>query len=405
MHHSRSQPQLSRPDYAAEVPSEPEVSSVQFTAEDFPAASGSSMQPHGAMGLWAAFAGAGAGSSRSLMDAQFPALPALSRAQKKRVQEASKSLASRLSAAAQPPRVLNRAAAGAGPPGYTTAAAAAAVPPQVPQGSVPGASFQDVFPALSSVGGAGGMSGPCQWLGSGGASGSNANAGGSGSASGSGAAQPHRNYVDPGPSVLAASLLGFTTAGGSSSSASGAGPGQAAGAGSSSIASPSGPSRTQAALVAPLGGGRPPALGVQDFPSLAGTGGPSFGSGMTRPAPASAAMSGRTGSSSSLSALFSAGTSSSGINAISSSSSSSSNQRPASALGMGSGRAAVAASQMYQAAPKLETDDFPSLPVAPKGGKGKAKGKATAVVRAKHILCRGYLLWGVDMHCAGLLYI
>lgn len=205
-----------------------QVSSVAFTAEDFPVVSGSSTAPHGAMGLWAAFANNATGNSRALMDAEFPALPSLSKAQKKRIKEASRSLVERLSAAAQPPRVVNRAApsGGAGPS----------------SGSVPGANFADAFPALpssSSSAGPAPASAPSSAI----------NYGASAAAS--------SRAVDPGPSASAAALLGFTSAPSSSSAA-------AVAAGGSSGA------RSQAQTLAPTAAQRPPQMGEQDFPSLGG---------------------------------------------------------------------------------------------------------------------------------------
>ncbi|KAG2498874.1 hypothetical protein HYH03_003066 [Edaphochlamys debaryana] len=144
MHHSRSEPQIA-PQEAV-----PELESVTFTAEDFPAPSSSNAGGAGALGRWAAFAGSqGTGGSLS-SEQDFPALPSLSQKQRRRIREQQQSLATRLSAAAQPPRVINRAGApgpsgGAGPSG--SGGFAAAAEPLAAQ-SVPGAAD---FPALAAA--------------------------------------------------------------------------------------------------------------------------------------------------------------------------------------------------------------------------------------------------------------
>ncbi|GFR43781.1 hypothetical protein Agub_g4897 [Astrephomene gubernaculifera] len=133
MHHSRSEPQFA-PSLGQDAGGE--VSSVTFTAEDFPAPSSAQQGGAGPLGRWAAFAGA-QGSTGNLSDQDFPALPTLSKNQRRRIKEQQRSLADRLAAAAQPPRVLNRAAAGpsgasgsggAGPSTSGTADSSQAVP-------------------------------------------------------------------------------------------------------------------------------------------------------------------------------------------------------------------------------------------------------------------------------------
>ncbi|GLI58515.1 hypothetical protein VaNZ11_000251 [Volvox africanus] len=114
MHHSRSEPQISQ--VASVTPGQEgasEVSSLTFTAEDFPAPSSSQQSAIGAMGRWAAFTGTQA-STGSLSEQDFPALPTLSKNQRRRIKDQQRTLAERLSAAAQPPRVLNRALPGSG---------------------------------------------------------------------------------------------------------------------------------------------------------------------------------------------------------------------------------------------------------------------------------------------------
>ncbi|KXZ52810.1 hypothetical protein GPECTOR_8g196 [Gonium pectorale] len=142
MHHSRSEPQFVQPDTSAEV------SSVTFTAEDFPAPGSSAASgPAGALGRWAAFAGAQGGAG-GLNTEDFPALPSLSKNQRRRIKEQQRSLAERLSAAAQPPRVLNRATAAAGPGPSSSFDAPSPAPlmaddfPSLPPGSKPSAKIR-----------------------------------------------------------------------------------------------------------------------------------------------------------------------------------------------------------------------------------------------------------------------
>ncbi|EFJ45378.1 hypothetical protein VOLCADRAFT_105930 [Volvox carteri f. nagariensis] len=114
IHHSRSEPQFFQTASTSGQEGASEVSSVTFTAEDFPAPPSSQQAAAGALGRWAAFTGAQP-SAGSLSEHDFPALPTLSKNQRRRIKEQQRTLAERLSAAAQPPRVLNRA--GPGPSG------------------------------------------------------------------------------------------------------------------------------------------------------------------------------------------------------------------------------------------------------------------------------------------------
>ncbi|GIL70992.1 hypothetical protein Vretifemale_1638 [Volvox reticuliferus] len=113
MHHSRSEPQIGQVASTSGQDGMSEVSSVTFTAEDFPAPSSSQQSAMGQIGRWAAFTGTQAGAG-SLSEQDFPALPTLSKNQRRRIKDQQRTLAERLSAAAQPPRVLNRALPGPG---------------------------------------------------------------------------------------------------------------------------------------------------------------------------------------------------------------------------------------------------------------------------------------------------
>ncbi|GIL46701.1 hypothetical protein Vafri_3620 [Volvox africanus] len=113
IHHSRSEPQISQVAFTSGQEGASEVSSLTFTAEDFPAPSSSQQSAAGPMGRWAAFTGTQI-SAGSLSEQDFPALPTLSKNQRRRIKDQQRTLAERLSAAAQPPRVLNRALPGSG---------------------------------------------------------------------------------------------------------------------------------------------------------------------------------------------------------------------------------------------------------------------------------------------------
>ncbi|GLC59369.1 hypothetical protein PLESTB_001479000 [Pleodorina starrii] len=119
MHHSRSEPQIAQPTSTSGQDGPTELT---FNAEDFPAPSSSQQAGAGPLGRWAAFAGTQA-SAGNLSGEDFPALPTMSKNQRRRIKEQQRTLAERLSAAAQPPRVLNRA--GPGPAGGGAAAAGA----------------------------------------------------------------------------------------------------------------------------------------------------------------------------------------------------------------------------------------------------------------------------------------
>ncbi|KAF5826247.1 hypothetical protein DUNSADRAFT_3926, partial [Dunaliella salina] len=93
--------------------SEQGPSSVMFDASDFPAVSGGSGAPGGQFGRWSGIGGSG--SSSVLNQEEFPELPTMSKAQKKRMRQQTP-LAAQLRAANMPVRVINRSA-GTGPSG------------------------------------------------------------------------------------------------------------------------------------------------------------------------------------------------------------------------------------------------------------------------------------------------
>ncbi|KAG2453462.1 hypothetical protein HYH02_001683 [Chlamydomonas schloesseri] len=315
LHHSRSEPQLQQQDQG------PDLESVTFTAEDFPAPSSAAGAgaAGGALGRWAAFAGA-QGSANVHDEEHFPALPSLSKNQRRRIKEQQRSLADRLSAAAQPARVLHRATPGGAGGGGSDAA------PQL----VPGMSD---FPALRSAGPA------------------------------APAAPPAARPVSAAPAAS------------SSASASGAGPSTSSAA-SSSMAGFTPVSRT-ADVVAPLAVNRkPPSLGQEDFPSLGGKGkGRGAAQTPALPPPATSAYAGV--ASGSQPASIPTGLSKTDVLQ-------SLFMRPGSAaatLGGGAGpstsSSAAAVAVEESAAAPLAIEDFPSLPPG-----SKAKGRAKVQLRA-----------------------
>ncbi|KAG2439352.1 hypothetical protein HXX76_004711 [Chlamydomonas incerta] len=314
LHHSRSEPQLQQQELG------PDLESVTFTAEDFPAptSAAGAGAAGGALGRWAAFAGA-QGNANVQDEEHFPALPSLSKNQRRRIKEQQRSLADRLSAAAQPARVLHRATpGGAGPSGAGGLDAA----PQL----VPGMSD---FPALRS----GGPAPP---------------------------APPAARPVSAAPAA-------------SSSSA-------AAGPSTSSAASPSmaayTPVSRTADVVAPVSVNRkPPSLGQEEFPTLGGKGRNRGGAQVpASPPPAVSPYAGV--ASGSQPAYAATGLSKTDVLQ-------SLFMRPGSAAATMGGSAgpstsssAAAAATDESATAPLAPEDFPSLPP------GKAKGRAKVVLRA-----------------------
>ncbi|GAX74773.1 hypothetical protein CEUSTIGMA_g2220.t1 [Chlamydomonas eustigma] len=148
MHASRSEPQLAAAVQASMDSAHLDVdsiTSVTFSASDFPsvgAAYGTSSSSQPVTGLWTAAAssagGPGSGSLTSADD--FPALPTLSKAAKKRIKDSQASLAQRLTASAAPPRVINRAVTSGAP------ASSAADYPPLPSAPAPISSA--TYPAL-----------------------------------------------------------------------------------------------------------------------------------------------------------------------------------------------------------------------------------------------------------------
>lgn len=299
------------------------MESVTFNAEDFPAASGAvgAGAGGGALGRWAAFAGA-QGNANVHDEEHFPALPSLSKNQRRRIKEQQRSLADRLSAAAQPARVLHRATPGGTGP---SAAGGSDAAPQL----VPGMSD---FPALQSGG--------------------------------------------PAPSAPPAARQ-VSAAHTASSSSSGTGASTSAAA-SSSMAAFTPVSRT-ADVVAPVSVNRkPPSLGQEEFPSLGGKGkGKGKGVGQTPASPPPAVSPYAGVASGSQPAYTAAGLSKTDVLH-------SLFMRPGSAaatMGGGAGpsassSSAAAAADEPEPAP-LALDDFPSLPPGSKG-----KGRAKVVLRA-----------------------
>jgi len=149
MRHSRSESAMAAALAAsAGVPLDGNVSSVTFTADDFPAVAGGPGGGAGGPGTWRGAAGPGtsggtsmhhSGSTPLLSDEHFPALPVQSKAAKKKAKQQAGSLADQLRAQNRPVRVINRQTPGAS----TSSAAASGAGPSAPP---PVASD---FPALS----------------------------------------------------------------------------------------------------------------------------------------------------------------------------------------------------------------------------------------------------------------
>uniref|UniRef100_A0A7S3QSY8 RanBP2-type domain-containing protein n=1 Tax=Dunaliella tertiolecta TaxID=3047 RepID=A0A7S3QSY8_DUNTE len=119
LHHSSSEGQMQA---ALQASNEQGPSSVMFDASDFPAVSGESGGLGGQFGRWSGIGGAG--PSSVLNHEEFPELPTMSKAAKKKMRQQTP-LAAQLRAANMPVRIINRSS-GAGPSGGSSSSSGAA---------------------------------------------------------------------------------------------------------------------------------------------------------------------------------------------------------------------------------------------------------------------------------------